>query len=199
MFSANNLEQYFEDLEKKSWTLIPINTDWARALRQTAELHDQQQKFKVAEISQSKTHSLSIRNDRTYWLASESNDLLEIERQTLLALASLQHSLKDFFRISLQEYECHYAIYEPGHYYKRHTDTTTKNNRRFFSFIIYLNPEWTDRDGGQLRAYSETDHNTILFSALPLSGQMILFRSHIEHEVLPTNSPRYSLTGWMRT
>ncbi|MGZ3690372.1 MAG: 2OG-Fe(II) oxygenase, partial [Pseudobdellovibrio sp.] len=37
-----------------------------------------------------------------------------------------------------------------------------------------------------------------LFKLNPEIGQMLIFKSEVEHEVVPAHKTRYALTGWMR-
>jgi len=62
------------------------------------------------------------------------------------------------------------------------------------SMVIYLNPNWQPGDGGELRLYP-SDGSVI--NIAPKAGTLALFLSELEHEVLPTLKPRYSITGWM--
>lgn len=196
MFTAINLEPFFNDLTEKHWAVLPTDRYLCEKLLQCALEHRQTGRFKTAQITAPVTHqSEAIRNDQTYWLEPTDNKLDGIELSTLKSLNQLTEDIKNYFRLPLKELECHYSIYEPGHYYRRHTDVTLKENRRLFSFVVYLNPEWQLGDGGQLVGYSGSDR---IFSIVPRAGQMVIFKSEIEHEVLKTNRTRYALTGWMR-
>ena len=61
--------------------------------------------------------------------------------------------------------------------------------------MLYLNEDWKESDGGHLIGY---DQDKVIFRVKPELGQMILFRSDLEHEVMPTQRGRFSLTGWFR-
>jgi SM-20-related protein len=66
---------------------------------------------------------------------------------------------------------------------------------RVISVITYLNPDWTDEDGGHLALY--TDKGPV--HILPRWGRTVMFRSEeLEHEVLPGRKERRSITGWLR-
>lgn len=195
MFPANNLEQYFEELAKQNWTLIPIALDYGLKLRKSAETKLLANQFKPATLSQSTKLESSIRNDSIFWLDKKSPQMSQIDTDTLLQIENLGQKLKEYFRIGLTEVECHYAVYNQGHFYNKHRDATTQNNKRVFSFVVYLNESWNPDDGGQLVGYSD---NGKLFSIEPLMGKMILFNSELEHEVIKTQKTRYSLTGWIR-
>jgi SM-20-related protein len=61
------------------------------------------------------------------------------------------------------------------------------------TMIVYLNENWQKEDGGELKIYK--NDTEILIE--PLANRCILFKSALlEHEVLPTNAGRNSLTGW---
>ena len=199
MFPANNLKKYFTQLNEQNWTLIPVDKSLTSKLQNSARTKFKANQFKAAGISGLELPATKIRNDSTFWLDSQSDSLDEADRKVLICLKELTVLLKDFFRISLTEVECHYAVYQPGQYYKRHRDSTQNDNKRVFSFVIYLNENWAPTDGGQLVGYENgKDNETAAFSILPELGNMILFKSDFEHEVLRTDRLRYSLTGWLR-
>lgn len=192
MFAAINLQHYFSELAGKSWTVIPIERDLATKLQKRALTRAEE--FKAAGINHSAQPIKEIRNDRILWLDSASAETAE-EKSVLESISKLQQELRDYFRISLNEFECHFSIYDPGQYYARHRDTLKNNNKRFFSFVIYLNAEWQDSDGGQIVGY---DNKDVLFRVQPEAGQLLVFRSDVEHEVLPAARRRFALTGWIR-
>lgn len=195
MLPANNLEQYFEELAQQNWTLIPISPASALKLRKSAESKFNANQFKPATLSQSTQLETSIRSDSIFWLDKNSTLMNETDHEALLQVEKLGQQLKDYFRIGLNEVECHYAVYNEGHFYHKHRDATSQNNKRVFSFVVYLNESWNPDDGGQLVGYSDSVR---VFSINPQMGQMILFNSELEHEVVKTQKTRYSLTGWIR-
>ncbi|MEK6628713.1 MAG: 2OG-Fe(II) oxygenase [Bdellovibrionota bacterium] len=199
MFPANNLpqffEEYFEELSTQSWTQIPIDTDFSIKLRNSAESKFNSDLFKAARVTDSINPLPTIRNDSIFWLDAKSETLNATDQVALTQIDVLKESLKNYFRLSLTELECHYAVYPAGHFYKKHSDVTAQNNKRIFSFVIYLNNSWQPDDGGELLGYEEEQ---TLFKIRPQAGNMILFKSELEHEVLTTYKTRYSLTGWIR-
>jgi SM-20-related protein len=195
VFSANNLQQYFDELSMKDWTLIPVDHTVATKLRKSAEDKFIAQKFKPATLNRSSNPESSIRNDSIFWLDQNSHLINTDDKAALEQVNNLTSELKEYFRMSLNSSECHYALYEAGHFYQRHQDQTASNNRRVFSFVVYLNEAWNSDNGGQLVGYSGLKK---IFKIEPKMGQMILFKSELEHEVLKTNKARYSLTGWIR-
>jgi SM-20-related protein len=192
VFAAMNLQHYFSELTDQSWCLLPVHPHFAERLLQTAKTKESQ--FKKAGINESPAVMNTIRSDKIFWLDPE-NDLADCEKNVLQHFSYLQEELKNYFRVPIKEFECHYSIYEPGQFYARHRDTLKSNNKRVFSFVMYLNPAWNEEDGGQIIGY---DGEKVLFRIHPVSGQVLLFRSDLEHEVIPVNRTRYALTGWMR-
>ena len=139
-------------------------------------------------------HRISeIRGDKILWL--EENNLTQAQQQYFQFLDALREHLSSYFRIALPWQECHLAAYPVGSFYTRHFDQFRETNNRIFSAILYLNENWQESDGGQLRVYNETSHEDLA----PLFGRFVCFRSDVvEHEVLPTNRTRFSVTGWLR-
>jgi SM-20-related protein len=87
-------------------------------------------------------------------------------------------------------------MYEKGSFYKRHLDQFRNDNGRAFSMIMYLNADWELKDGGELCVYHAEHTQTIS----PQNGKCVFFRSNeLEHEVLMTQAPRLSITGWLKT
>lgn len=171
---------------------MPVDQIFAAKLQNSAKTKYEAQTFNAAGVS---GEVANVRNDSTFWLDSDSESLTDTDKSVLRQLHGLSEQLKNYFRISLTEVECHYAVYEPGQFYKLHRDATQNSNKRVFSFVIYLNADWKQSDGGQLVGY---ENQKAVFSILPEIGQMILFKSDLEHEVLPTDRTRFALTGWLR-
>ena len=62
------------------------------------------------------------------------------------------------------------------------------------SVVLYLNEQWAEDDGGELRLFTEPT-----IDVPPTGGKLVLFLSDsLEHQVLPTRRERLSLTGWFR-
>ncbi len=189
---------HLDDLSEKKWTLIPIDQQLCLALHKCAITRLQMHQFRqagLAAVQNVNDASLKIRNDEIFWLDAKAHELSDIETQTLAFLDNLRLEIKENLRVSLTEFECHFAFYDKGHYYQKHRDTTSANNKRVFSFVLYLNENWQDSDGGQLIGYEQQE---VLFQIKPAIGNLILFRSDLEHEVMSTFRGRFSLTGWFR-
>ena len=151
--------------------------------------------FKPALIGRGITEKRisEIRGDEILWLEKET--LTESQKTYFQFLEQLREHLSNYFRIGLPWFECHLATYPIGSFYTKHFDQFRETNNRIFSVILYLNEDWKPEDGGQLRVYNERGFADIE----PKMGRIVCFRSDmIEHEVLITSRPRFSITGWLR-
>ena len=140
------------------------------------------------------TQDKQIRSDQIYWLDPAHQDVYENDFFDLVDL--FVGHLNSTCYTGITGYEFHYALYESGSFYKKHLDQFRSNKSRAFSMIMYLNAEWEQKDGGELCIYHKDHTQTIA----PLNGTCVFFRSsELEHEVLVTNEPRLSITGWLKT
>lgn len=100
--------------------------------------------------------------------------------------------------LGLFDYECHYARYPVGSFYRKHVDAFRGEGNRVVSSILYLNADWRPGDGGELLLYTgDAERPPVVVE--PLFNRLVLFLStEFPHEVLPAKRPRYSLTGWFR-
>lgn len=195
MLETTTLRQHLDELSEKKWTLLSINPQLSSSLLQKAQDRLIQKQFRQAELAAAQNVVSAVRNDKIFWLDAKIANLDNSEKEILSTLDHLLHEIKNDLRVSLKEVECHYAFYDKGHFYKKHRDTTAFQNKRVFSFVLYLNSDWNPEDGGYLVGYEEKE---ILFQIKPEMGNMILFHSDLEHEVKPTSRGRFSLTGWFR-
>lgn len=192
MFRTNDLEQLMQKVDEAGFGTISLPPEVCKTLLARFKDVEQEGLLKSATITQSNDQSKTIRNDFTYWLEKEHHPT---EKNLLDGLDQLLLSLKNYFRISLSHLECHFALYPKGHFYKKHVDQTAENNKRFFSFVIYLNQNWDESLGGKLVGFADDQK---IFEVIPHFGQMIVFRSDIPHEVEPSFSERRSIAGWFR-
>ena len=83
----------------------------------------------------------------------------------------------------------------PGAGYARHRDRFRSDDARVLSLVVYLNPDWPDDAGGQLRLHLPEGAMDIA----PRMGTVAIFLSaDVDHEVLPATQPRYSVAAWFR-
>ncbi|MBC7753415.1 MAG: 2OG-Fe(II) oxygenase [Moraxellaceae bacterium] len=191
-----SLEQ-LEHLDQNGWICMQIPDLWLKLFNLARTLFHENQ-FEPARIKSFARPDPTpiIRNDLIHWLTGDTT--LDAEIIFNQHINMTMNQLKDYFRIGLDHFEAHYAHYGPGKFYQRHSDQKKEDNKRQFSFVYYLNPEWKPEFGGELVAYrAETNEKKL--SVLPDGGTFILFKSDIEHEVCPSKVERFSISGWMRT
>jgi len=138
-------------------------------------------------------HDKLYRSDKIYWLDRKHNDLHENSFFDLMD--SFVSYLNRTCYTGITGYEFHYALYEEGSFYKKHYDQFRNNESRQYSMIMYLNADWQLQDGGELCIH----HADSLQNITPVNGKSVFFKSsEVEHEVLLTNKPRMSITGWLK-
>ncbi len=164
------------------------------------------------------TVNQALRGDYIGWLNDGKTNLqtnTEIKNSEAQAayfekMESLRLHLNTHLYLGLFGLESHLALYPAGACYKKHIDRF-KNIRvndgkpaRQISCILYLNENWEDAFGGQLRVYKNIENevffNEKFFDILPISGRLVAFLSDtFYHEVLSATQPRMSVTGWFLT
>lgn len=134
-----------------------------------------------------------IRGDHIQWI--EPGQAAVCDRY-LEVMESLRQALNRGLFLGLEEFECHFAMYPPGAFYRPHLDRFRDDDRRMVSAIIYLNEQWQPGDGGELRMSLA---GGVVHDVQPYAGCLVVFLSgDILHEVLPARRDRLSLTGWFR-
>ncbi|WP_312937156.1 2OG-Fe(II) oxygenase [Pseudomonas sp.] len=135
----------------------------------------------------------TIRGDQTQWL--EAGEAPSCD-QYLAVMDSLRLAINRGLFLGLEDFECHFALYPPGAFYRRHLDRFRDDDRRMVSAVLYLNEHWQHGQGGELRLF--LDEHEVL-DVPPVAGSLVVFLSgQVPHEVLPTHCERLSLTGWFR-
>ena len=139
-------------------------------------------------------HNKLVRSDHIYWLDRLHNDPHENAFFDLMDL--FVSYLNRTCYTGITGYEFHYTLYQKGSFYKKHLDQFQNNSSRAYSMIMYLNADWQPADGGELCIH-HADH---LQHIAPVDGKSVFFKSNeMEHEVLMTDKPRLSITGWLKT
>jgi SM-20-related protein len=137
--------------------------------------------------------NVEIRGDSILWIDTDTSDVFEKKYLDLVA-DFIQYMNRTCFT-GLRSSEIHYAVFPQNAFYKKHVDSFANDKSRQYSLIVYLNENWTDADGGQLKIYQDSGDIEIT----PIGGRAICFSSHlIPHEVLPAVRLRQSLTGWLK-
>lgn len=190
------MSDWLDDFERQGWAEIKnfIDSEVATGIR--SEIMDLQtnRAFKQASIGkqEQKTIDTTQRGDFISWIDSKQ---APINTQAYLGKVNqIKEDLNRHFYLGIRDYECHYALYPPGSFYKKHVDRHKNGSPRRVSTVLYLNPDWVPGHGGELVIYNSDETSTHI---KPIMGTMVLFLSELEHEVLPTNRDRMSITGWM--
>ncbi|MGE0637017.1 MAG: 2OG-Fe(II) oxygenase [Bacteroidia bacterium] len=186
-----------DNLAEKGWALTDdfFVHDFLQQLLNEEILLFKSGQFKQAGIGKGSEHKVvsEIRSDYVHWLDEEN--LSNLQLQFWNQMQELKQFLNREFFLGLKEAEFHFAVYPEGSFYKKHLDRFQRDSGRTISCVLYLNQDWTDNDGGQLRIYNKETFTDVT----PVFGRLVCFKSdEIEHEVLPTNKERYSITGWMK-
>jgi len=138
-------------------------------------------------------HNKLVRSDMIYWLDRSHNNIYE--NQFFDLMDNFVNYLNSTCYTGITGYEFHYALYEKGSFYKRHIDQFGNNTSRQYSMITYLNTDWMENDGGELCIH----HPDSIQNITPVNGKSVFFKSsELEHEVMLTNKPRMSITGWLK-
>jgi len=99
-----------------------------------------------------------------------------------------------------------FVHYPDGGYYRRHIDaaTGTTSALRAWSFLLYLNENWSEGDGGELRIFRDgggeeapSGAASLYTDVQPKAGTLVVFDSAtVPHEVLSTSKARLAVVGW---
>ena len=152
--------------------------------------------FQTAGIGREDRHQRNpfVRRDRICWLDQGYPGLAEY----FTWMEQLRLRVNGELFLGLFDYECHYAHYPAGAFYKKHIDAFRGLSNRRLTTILYLNPDWQAQDGGELLLYDKAT-DTLISRVAPVFGKMVIFLSEdFPHEVLPARRSRYSLAGWFR-
>lgn len=192
----HQLNQLADGIAENGYAVVDnfLNPEEVQSIQELDGFKNGLLQFKKAGIgkSQEKQINEAIRGDYIQWIKPES---AEPPLQVYLTkLSELIAFVNQNLYLSLKDFEVHQTIYPIGTFYKRHLDQFKKEDHRKLSVICYLNSDWKESDGGQLRIYLENEPKDVL----PLAGRLVCFRSDLlEHEVLPATRERLSITGWL--
>lgn len=194
----NKMQALLNDVQEKGWSYQKNFFDMAliHKLAEQCQIRNDEGHMHMAAIGHGKNKSIKegIRSDKISWLTNEESNHAVKTFQHEMKL--IRHELNQNFYLGLNEYECHFAMYPEGSFYKAHVDRFKNDSRRTVTFITYLNKDWQQGDGGELRLHLEDGMRDIQ----PYAGSVICFMSDsILHEVLLSHKPRLSLTGWFLT
>ncbi|MCB0475538.1 MAG: 2OG-Fe(II) oxygenase [Flavobacteriaceae bacterium] len=194
IFTDDEWVSWFDTLSNKDYVVIDnfLPTALYSRIRHFFENKLKEDAFRKSAIGSLFNEQIieGVRGDYIYWLDKNKDTDLEF---LFKLLDETKNMLNRYCYLSLSDYEFHLAHYPSGSFYKRHLDRFNNRSNRMITMILYMNEQWQEENGGQLKIYT-TDTSELV---APLSNRCILFRSDaLEHEVLLTRADRYSLTGW---
>lgn len=195
--SAPLLTRILDDLAERGWS---VQTDalppgLARALAAECRRRHAAGELARASVGRGSGQLVDegIRGDHIQWLGRGETPATD---QYLELLDELRGTLNRELFLGLEDYECHFALYPPGAFYRRHLDRFRDDDRRAVSAVFYLNENWLPGDGGELRMFLADE---VVRDVQPTAGTLVVFLSgDIPHEVLAARRDRLSLTGWFR-
>ena len=83
------------------------------------------------------------------------------------------------------------------------------NNHRMITLLLYVNPFWTEKSGGNLRCYLGADQKLVSLKSdwirsdnaieiEPIAGRLVIFKSkELLHEVCPSFDRRMAISCWL--
>ena len=189
--------QIVDALADMGWAVVPgfLPAEAVGALAADARQLLKAGGFRSAGVGARAHHAVrgEIRRDTIHWLEPPGTGAAQ--QACLARFEALRAELNRELQLGLLDFECHYACYPAGAFYRRHLDQLAGDDRRALSCILYLNDGWMPDHGGQLRLYLDSGVEEVL----PAGATLVTFLSErFEHEVLPANRERLSLTGWFR-
>lgn len=198
---ANDWHAVLDVLPQPGYVVLPAFFPAAlvTALRDELLARDAAGQFHEAGVGRGASQQVQrqIRGDRIAWLEAA----WPVAREYLAIMDSLRQCLNRELFLGVDEYEAHYACYEPGGFYRRHVDRHGDDlgrSQRVISTVCYLNePNWPADAGGELVLYAPDGE---VRRVMPDAGTLVVFRSdNMPHEVLAATRQRFSIAGWMRT
>lgn len=185
-----------ERLRSHGWVYLPAGLDTGLALALLQDLHRQPEPhWQQAGIGRRTDHHSNpfVRRDTTCWLTGHS----DAQQRYLAATEALRLELNRRLLLGLFDYECHYARYAAGAFYRKHRDAFRGRSNRVLTSVCYLNPDWAPSDGGELVLYSPEDEEIARLQP-SLGGALFFLSEDFPHEVLAAARSRYSISGWFR-
>ena len=188
-----------EGLSGAGYVVLPgfLPAEQVTALRNELLAHDAAGGLRAAGVGrQPRLHDhQGERRDRIRWLDGAS----VAQQDYLSRLEALRLAINGALFLGLFDLENHFALYEPGGFYRRHRDAFSRHNPRVVSCVTYLNDDWQDADGGHLRLWRSPRCQLPVLQVLPEGGTLVCFLSEqVPHEVMPATRIRLSLAGWFR-
>lgn len=196
------MEEIIRRLDQHGWCVMPdfLSAKNSMALKHECEELWENGEFRKAGVGRGENLRIreDIRRDEVMWLepGQESRE----QKAYLAHMEELRAAINQRFYLGLFTYEGHFAIYQPGAFYKAHLDRHTGTKDRLVTAILYLNEGWLPGDGGELKLWTTPGLQDGPYEMIePRMGTLVCFFSgDYWHEVMPANRLRMSITGWLR-
>ncbi len=189
-----SLDRVIHDLARRGWSVAPHFLSQGTVDFLAEESVHCMQESKLRAVGSRQFIDVGANEDFILWLQEPM--LTSAQREYLQRLDELRMAANVALGFDLQQFEGHLAAYPPGGYYHKHKDSLEDEARRALTCILYLNTDWEEEDGGQLRLYLDDEE---YFDILPRAGTLVAFLSdRFWHEVLPMKRNRMSITGWFK-
>jgi len=198
-WAEEQFEELIQGLLTQEYGLCPdfLDADLLAGLRQNLVNYHHTGQMHPAGVGRKFDYqrNAEIRGDVIRWIEQTSAD--PYEQLLMDKVKAFVNYLNQSCFTGINDWEFHYAYYEPGSFYRRHLDQFKSDRGRKFSFVIYLNSDWSDTDGGHIVLYTATGAKAVA----PVGGQAVFFRSdELEHEVqVAPLRARMSIAGWLKT
>ncbi|MEP1152745.1 MAG: 2OG-Fe(II) oxygenase [Balneola sp.] len=195
VYSEEKWISWMDELAEKDVVIVDdfISDELYKKIMDFFSAVEENERLKKAGIGSSVDYQIQkeVRGDLIYWLDQERDSQLA---PLFSLIEELREKLGMYCFISLSGSEFHLAKYPTGSKYEKHIDQFNTQSNRQITVLIYLNKDWKKGDGGELKISNEEGG----FLVEPIAKRMLLFKSDVvEHEVLLTSVPRYSLSGWL--
>lgn len=198
-----SFDAIIDDLAHTGFSVIPgfFSCAWASALMKENLAIWEEGDFKKAAVGRGKRKQrrAEIRTDSIHWLTPST--LTPLQEIYWHRLHALREELNRSLFLGLFELEAHLARFSAGGYYKPHLDQHRKTSSRILSAITYLDDDWVEEDGGNLRLYTDRFEGVDgpFLDVSPEPGKLVLFlAADFWHEVRIARRPRHTITGWFR-
>lgn len=178
-----------------------VSVALAQELLAAARRMDTAGELRAAGVGTGPTHrhDTAVRGDRIAWLprATEEFPMSILLRQFNALREALARSAARWAPMRGGHCKCMLACYPTGTRYVRHRDTSPLLPGRVATAILYLNDDWKEGDGGELKIHFDGAEGASTIVA-PAFGRLVVFDSRTEHEVLEFRGrERWAITAFM--
>lgn len=194
-----DIERVCDQLEQQGFahTNNLLSEELLKALYGEIKQLDENYALQSAGIGRGEDHLVNkaVRSDKIHWIEGDTFAQCQFQEK----LEQIRIDINYRLMLGLFESESNFAVYRKGDFYQKHLDSFKGQKNRILSMVIYLNPEWSESDGGLLNIYKHEESETPFMCVVPTWGTAVLFLSEdVPHEVTPAYKNRYSIATWFR-